>query len=297
MVPKEILKKVRQIEISTRGLVNDVFSGEYHSVFKGRGMEFAEVREYQIGDDIRTIDWNVTARMGHPYVKVFEEERELTVMLLVDASGTEEFGALGPFKVDIAAEICALLALSAIKNNDKVGLIIFTDRIEKFVPPKKGKSHVLRVIREVLYHEPEGRGTDPRAALEYLGRVTRRRAVVFFLSDFLGEPYENPEFRKALKIANRRHDLVAFSLTDPREVDLPNVGLVELEDLETGETVLVDTTDELFRREFGEVASQAVEERNRMFRTLGVDHVALRTDQSYVQPLVRFFRMRAKRLR
>ncbi len=297
MVPKEILKKVRQIEISTRGLVNDVFSGEYHSVFKGRGMEFAEVREYQIGDDIRTIDWNVTARMGHPYVKVFEEERELTVMLLVDASGTEEFGALGPFKVDIAAEICALLALSAIKNNDKVGLIIFTDRIEKFVPPKKGKSHVLRVIREVLYHEPEGRGTDPRAALEYLGRVTRRRAVVFFLSDFLGEPYENPEFRKALKIANRRHDLVAFSLTDPREVDLPNVGLVEREDLESGETVLVDTTDELFRREFGEVASQAVEERNRMFRTLGVDHVALRTDQSYVQPLVRFFRMRAKRLR
>ncbi len=297
MVPKEILKKVRQIEISTRGLVNDVFSGEYHSVFKGRGMEFAEVREYQIGDDIRTIDWNVTARMGHPYVKVFEEERELTVMLLVDASGTEEFGALGPFKVDIAAEICALLALSAIKNNDKVGLIIFTDRIEKFVPPKKGKSHVLRVIREVLYHEPEGRGTDPRAALEYLGRVTRRRAVVFFLSDFLGEPYENPEFRKALKIANRRHDLVAFSLTDPREVEMPNVGLVELEDLETGETVLVDTTDELFRREFGEVANRTVEERNRMFRTLGVDHVALRTDQSYVQPLVRFFRMRAKRLR
>lgn len=297
MVPKEILKKVRQIEISTRGLVNDVFSGEYHSVFKGRGMEFAEVREYQIGDDIRTIDWNVTARMGHPYVKVFEEERELTVMLLVDASGTEEFGALGPFKVDIAAEICALLALSAIKNNDKVGLIIFTDRIEKFVPPKKGKSHVLRVIREVLYHEPEGRGTDPRAALEYLGRVTRRRSVVFFLSDFLGEPYENPEFRKALKIANRRHDLVAFSLTDPREVEMPNVGLVELEDLETGETVLVDTTDGLFREEFSQVANQAVEERNRMFRTLGVDHVALRTDQSYVQPLVRFFRMRAKRLR
>ena len=297
MVPKEILKKVRQIEITTRGLVNDVFSGEYHSVFKGRGMEFAEVREYQIGDDIRTIDWNVTARMGHPYVKVFEEERELTVMLLVDASGTEEFGALGPFKVDIAAEICALLALSAIKNNDKVGLIIFTDRIEKFVPPKKGKSHVLRVIREVLYHEPEGRGTDPRAALEYLGRVTRRRSVVFFLSDFLGEPYENPEFRKALKIANRRHDLVAFSLTDPREVEMPNVGLVELEDLETGETVLVDTTDGLFREEFSQVANQAVEERNRMFRTLGVDHVALRTDQSYVQPLVRFFRMRAKRLR
>ncbi len=297
MVPKEILKKVRQIEISTRGLVNDVFSGEYHSVFKGRGMEFAEVREYQIGDDIRTIDWNVTARMGHPYVKVFEEERELTVMLLVDASGTEEFGALGPFKVDIAAEICALLALSAIKNNDKVGLIIFTDRIEKFVPPKKGKSHVLRVIREVLYHEPEGRGTDPRAALEYLGRVTRRRSVVFFLSDFLGEPYETPEFRKALKIANRRHDLVAFSLTDPREVEMPNVGLVELEDLETGETVLVDTTDGLFREEFSQVANQAVEERNRMFRTLGVDHVALRTDQSYVQPLVRFFRMRAKRLR
>lgn len=294
---RDILKKVRQIEITIRGLVNDVFSGEYHSVFKGRGMDFAEVREYQVGDDIRTIDWNVTARMGHPYVKVFQEERELTVVLLVDASGTEEFGALGPFKKDVAAEICALLALSAVKNNDKVGLAIFTDRIEKFVPPKKGKAHVLRVIREVLYHEPENRGTDPRTALEYLGRVLRRRSVVFFISDFLGEPYRTEEFRRALRIANRRHDLVAISLTDPRELELPNVGLLELEDLETGDTVLVDTTDAQFREEFWRLANDAVVERDRMFQTIGVDHVPLLTDRSYVAPLVRFFRMRARRFR
>ncbi len=294
---RDILRKVRQIEITIRGLVNDVFSGEYHSVFKGRGMDFAEVREYQVGDDIRTIDWNVTARMGHPYVKVFQEERELTVVLLVDASGTEEFGALGPFKRDVAAEICALLALSAVKNNDKVGLIIFTEDVEKFVPPKKGKAHVLRVVREVLFHKPQGRGTDPRGALEYLGRVVRRRSVVFFISDFLGELYRDDEFRKALRIANRRHDLVAISLTDPREIELPNVGLLELEDLETGETVLVDTTNAEFRDEFWRRANDAVVERDKMFQTIGVDHVPILTDRSYVAPLVRFFRLRARRFR
>jgi|YelNatPaOPRAMG01_1025707.scaffolds.fasta_scaffold00010_112 uncharacterized protein (DUF58 family) len=296
-IRREILKNVRRIEITIRGLVNDVFSGEYHSVFKGRGMDFAEVREYQIGDDVRTIDWNVTARMGHPYVKVFQEERELTVVLLVDASGTQEFGALGPFKKDVAAEICALLALSAVNNNDKVGLLIFTDRIEKFVPPKKGRSHVLRVVREILYHKPVGRLTDPRTALEYLGRVIRRRSVVFFVSDFLGEAYRTEEFAKALRIANRRHDVVAISLTDPRELQLPDVGLLELEDLESGETVLVDTTDAEFREEFWRLSNDSVLQRDRMFQTIGVDHVPIYTDQPYVAPLVRFFRMRARRFR
>ncbi|MDZ7372754.1 MAG: DUF58 domain-containing protein [candidate division KSB1 bacterium] len=294
---REILRRVRQIEITIRGLVNDVFSGEYHSVFKGRGMDFAEVREYQVGDDVRTIDWNVTARMGHPYVKVFQEERELTVVLLVDASGTEEFGALGPFKRDLAAEICALLALAAVKNNDKVGLLIFTDRTEKFVPPKKGRAHVLRVVREILYHEPQGRQTDPRGALEYLGRVVRRRSVVFFVSDFLGDVYRSEEFARALRIAHRRHDVVAISLTDPRELELPNAGLLELEDLESGHTVLVDTTDADFRESFCKLANEAVIERYRLFQTIGIDHVAIRTDQPYVAPLVKFFRARARRFR
>ncbi|NUO81345.1 DUF58 domain-containing protein, partial [candidate division KSB1 bacterium] len=235
MIPKEILKKVRRLEIQTRALVNDVFSGEYHSVFKGRGMAFAEVREYVLGDDVRNIDWNVTARTGHPFVKVFDEERELTVMLLVDVSSSGEFGTHEQMKGDIAAEICALLAFSAIKNNDKVGLIIFTDRIEKFVPPKKGRTHVLRVLREVLYHKPEGHGTNITTALEYLNRVIRRKAVVFLVSDFLSEGYE-----KALRVAGKRHDLVAIPITDPRETEIPNVGLVELEDAETGEVHLLD---------------------------------------------------------
>jgi len=206
VIPKEILKKVKRIEIQTRGLVNDVFSGEYHSVFKGRGMEFSEVREYQFGDDIRTIDWNVTARMGKPFVKIFEEERELTVVLLVDVSSSGEFGTVNQMKGEIAAEICALLAFSAIKNNDKVGLIVFTDEVEKFVKPKKGKSHVLRVVREILYHKPKGRGTDIGKALEFLSRITHRRSVVFLVSDFINTDYE-----KALQIANRRHDIIAIS--------------------------------------------------------------------------------------
>ncbi|MFQ5628135.1 MAG: DUF58 domain-containing protein, partial [bacterium] len=235
MIPKEILKKVKSIEIQTRGMVNDVFSGEYHSVFKGRGMEFAEVREYQFGDDIRTIDWNVSARMGCPYIKVFDEERELTVMLLVDASRSADFGTQKQMKGEIAAEICALLAFSAIKNNDKVGLIIFTDKIEIFVPPRKGKKHVLRVIRELLYHKPVGAQTDLSLALEYLSRLITRRAVVFLISDFQDENYE-----QSLRIASRKHDLIAITITDPREVVLPDVGFIELEDAETGETILID---------------------------------------------------------
>lgn len=292
MIPKEILKKVRRLEIQTRALVNDVFSGEYHSVFKGRGMAFAEVREYVIGDDVRNIDWNVTARTGHPFVKVFDEERELTVMLLVDVSSSGEFGTHEQMKGDIAAEICALLAFSAIKNNDKVGLIIFTDRIEKFVPPKKGRTHVLRVLREVLYHKPEGHGTNITTALEYLNRVIRRKAVVFLVSDFLSEGYE-----KALRVAGKRHDLVAIPITDPRETEIPNVGLVELEDAETGEVHLLDTSDPANRQAFAHEAARRGLLREKTLRSSKVDPVDIQTNKPYIDPLVRFFKMRAKRFR
>ena len=292
MVPKEILKKVKRIEITTRGMVNDVFSGEYHSVFKGRGMEFSEVREYQIGDDIRTIDWNVTARMGHPYVKVFEEERELTVMLLVDVSSSGNFGTHERMKGEIAIEICALLAFSAIKNNDKVGLIIFTDKIEKFIPPKKGKSHVLRVLRELLFHKPRGTKTDIADALEYLNRITKRRSVVFLVSDFINKGYE-----KALQIANRRHDIVAITVTDPRELEIPDVGFIELEDAETGEVVLVDTSYSEVRSLYSNRSSEDINRRNKLFKSINVDHIDIQTDKPYVEPLIKFFRMRARRFR
>ncbi len=291
MISKEILKKVKRIEITTRGLVNDIFSGEYHSVFKGRGMEFSEVREYQIGDDIRTIDWNVTARMGHPYVKVFEEERELTVMLLVDVSSSGNFGTVEQMKGEIAIEICALLAFSAIKNNDKVGLIIFTNEVEKFVPPKKGKTHVLRVLRELLYHKPKGTQTNIQEALEYLTRVTTRRSVVFLVSDFIDEGYE-----KALQIANKRHDIVAITVTDPRELSMPDVGFIELEDAETGEVVLVDTSHTETRTTYSHQTAERVRERTKLFQSLNTDHIEIKTNESYVEPLIRFFRMRAKRL-
>lgn len=292
MIPKEILKKVKRIEIQTRGVVNDVFSGEYHSVFKGRGMEFSEVREYQLGDDVRTIDWNVTARMGRPFVKIFEEERELTVILLVDVSSSGEFGTVQQMKGEIAAEICALLAFSAIKNNDKVGLIIFTDEVEKFVAPKKGKSHVLRVVREILYHRPKGRGTNIGKALQFLSHITHRRAVVFLVSDFINADYE-----KALQIANRRHDIIAISITDPRERELPNVGFIELEDAETGETYLLDTTDPAVRRDIAVRSNENALVREKLFRSIQVDHIDISTQQSYIEPLIRFFRMRAKRFR
>jgi len=292
MIPKEILKRVRRIEITTRGMVNDVFSGEYHSVFKGRGVEFAEVRQYQFGDDIRTIDWNVTARYGEPFVKVFEEERELTVVLMVDASSSGEFGTFERMKGEIAVEICALLAFSAIKNNDKVGLLIFTDKVEKFVPPRKGKAHVLRVLRELLYFKPEDRRTDIRTALDYLNRVVRRRSVVFLVSDFLSASYE-----KALRIANRKHDLVAIQIVDPRETELPAVGYIELEDAETGETILLDTRSREVREMFALRAGEAMQERSKLFKSMNIDSIVIRTDQSYFEPLIRFFRMRAKRFR
>ncbi|MBN1780116.1 DUF58 domain-containing protein [bacterium] len=292
MIPKEILKKVRRIEITTRGLVNDVLSGEYHSVFKGRGMEFSEVREYQVGDDIRTIDWNVTARQGHPYVKVFEEERELTVMLMVDASSSGEFGTFERMKGEIAVEICALLAFSAIKNNDKVGLIIFTDKVEKFVPPRKGKGHVLRVLRELLYFQPEDRNTSIGAALEYFNQVIRRRSVVFLVSDFLSKDFERP-----LRIAGRKHDIVAVHIVDPRELELPGLGYVELEDAETGEQILLDTSDPKVRRLFSDRTSAAMTEQDKLFKSMNMDSIIIRTDQDYTGPLIRFFQMRAKRFR
>jgi uncharacterized protein (DUF58 family) len=292
MIPKEILKKVKRIEISTRGLVNEVFSGEYHSVFKGRGMEFAEVREYQFGDDIRNIDWNVSARMGHPFVKVFDEERELTVMLLVDVSSSGSFGTDQQMKGEIAAELCAVLAFSAIKNNDKVGLMIFSDKIEKFIPPRKGKKHVLRVIREILYYKPEDARTDMNVALETLSRVIKRRSIVFLISDFMTENFE-----RALQVANRKHDLIALSVTDPREVEMPNVGFVELEDAETGETILIDTASAGVRSRFYAESRTQRDKLEKMLKSIGVDHVNIFTNQSYVEPITRFFRMRAKRMK
>ncbi len=291
MIPKEILKKVKRIEIATRGLVNDVFSGEYHSVFKGRGMEFAEVREYQIGDDIRNIDWNVTARSGHPYVKVFDEERELTVMLLVDVSSSGNFGTTSQMKGEVAAELCAVLAFSAIKNNDKVGLMIFSDKIEKFIPPRKGKQHVLRVIREILYFKPEDSRTDLNVALEYLSRVIKRKSIVFLISDFLTENYE-----KSLQVANKKHDIIAIDIIDPREVEMPSVGLLELEDAETGETVMVDTSNPAIRGSFYSQSKEERETREKFFKSIGVDNININTDRSYVEPITKFFRMRARRL-
>jgi uncharacterized protein (DUF58 family) len=292
MVPREILKKVRLIEISTRGLVNEVFSGEYHSVFKGQGMTFSEVREYQFGDDIRSIDWNVTARTGSPFVKVFEEERELTVMLVVDVSASGNFGTQERLKGEVAVELSAVLGFSAIKNNDKIGLILFSDRIEKFVPPRKGRKHVLRVLRELLYHKPEGRGTDIGVALEYLSRVVSRRAVVFLVSDFMGENFFRP-----LSVVGKRHDLIAVRMRDEREAELPPIGLLEMEDPETGERLVVNTSDPAFREAFAQSAKRRREDLDRDFRRCQVDVIDIETGQPYVEPLMRFFQRRMRRFR
>jgi len=297
MVPREILKKVRHIEISTRGLVNEVFSGEYHSVFKGRGMTFAEVREYQFGDDIRSIDWNVTARTGSPFVKVFEEERELTVVFVVDVSASGDFGTTVRLKRDLAAELSAVLAFSAIKNNDKIGLIIFSDRIEKFVPPRKGRRHVLRVLRELLYHEPQGTRTDMGGALEYLSRVVRRRAVVFLVSDFLGPAFQGERFLRPLSVAGKQHDLIAIRLGDPREEELPAMGWVEMEDPETGERIVVNTSDSEFRQAFVDRSRERTARLDKDFLRSRVDVIDIETGKPYVEPLMRFFKKRLRRFR
>ena len=290
MLPKEVIKKIRRIEIRTKKLVNELFSGEYHSTFKGQGMEFEEVRLYEPGDDVRLIDWNVTARMGLPYIKKFREERELTVVLLIDVSSSGQFGTRDSFKNDTAAELGALLAFSAIKNNDKVGLIIFTDQIEIFVPPKKGRAHVLRIIREILYFKPQGKGTNIAAALEYFNKVIRRKSVVFLVSDFLSEGFTKP-----LQIANNKHDIIAIKVSDPREITFDDVGLIELEDAETGEVLIIDTGSKEFRKEFAAQATEDVAGLKKGFRSINLDFISIRTDQSYISPLINFFKMREKR--
>lgn len=290
MLPREIFKQVRQIHLRTSRLVDDVLAGAYHSTFKGHGMEFEEVREYSPGDDVRAIDWNVTARRGQPYIKRYVEERELTVMLLVDLSASGLFGSVTKLKTEIATELCAVLALSAIRNHDKVGLLLFTDRIEKFLPPQKGKHHVLRVIREVLYFQPQGRRTDIGQALEYLHRVSHRRTVSFLVSDFLATGYEKP-----LRLAHRRHDIIPISITDRREASLPRVGFLALQDLETGEHVLVDTTSAAVRAAYQRRRSTAVTQRQQLFQALGMDMVEIQTDAPYMPPLIRFFRKRERR--
>ncbi|MDI6794291.1 MAG: DUF58 domain-containing protein [bacterium] len=292
MIPKEILKHIHRIEITTSRLVNDIFCGQYESVFKGRGMEFSEVREYQPGDDIRTIDWNVTARFGHPFVKKFVEERELTVMLLVDSSGSQHFGTRDKLKAEIAAEISSVLAFSAIKNNDRVGLISFTDQIELFIPPKKGSSHILRLIRDIIYHEPEGKGTDIKIALEYLNDVIKRKAVVFLISDF-----KSSEFEHVLKVTNKHHDLIAIRLVDPVEEELPALGRIQLEDAETGEITVINTTYQSVREAYSSLNLDKTRALKNLFKTTSLDWVEISTDKSYVKPLIAFFRARARRFR
>lgn len=291
MLSSELMQQIRRIQIRTNRAINDLLAGQYESVFKGQGMEFKEVREYVPGDDVRSIDWNVTARTGHPHVKVLAEERELTVMLMVDMSGSGRFGSVSRFKNELAAELCAVLAFAAIKNNDKVGLVIFTDDVELFVPPKKGSNHVLRVIREVLCFQPKGTGTDIPAALHFLNGIQKRRAVVFIVSDFMDAEYE-----QALSIANRRHDVIAAAVSDPREETLPDVGLAALRDAETGHEMLVDTSDATVRADYEKAARQRAARRDEVFRRTKVDAMHVRTDKPYVDEIHRFFRMRERRL-
>lgn len=294
MITTELMKKIRRIEIRTRRLVNDSYAGEYHSVFKGRGMEFDEVRPYQYGDEIRTIDWNVTARMGSPYVKRYVEERELSVLLLVDASASENFGSVKQFKRELAAELTAVLSFAATTNNDKVGLLIFTDQIELYIPPRKGRRHVLRLIRELLAFEPNGRGTDIEMALETANQILKRRSIIFLVSDFLAEP---DGYKKALAITNRRHDVIAIDLHDPLETKIADVGLLALEDPETGEIAWVDTSSHSWQKAFNQSASRLENDKLKVLRWANVDHIAIGTDEDYTAPLASFFHERARRIR
>jgi uncharacterized protein (DUF58 family) len=289
--PAEILKKIRVLEIKTRGLVETAFAGDYHSVFKGRGMNFEDVREYQPGDEIRAIDWNVTARLGTPFVKKFTEERELTVMLIVDVSASGNFGSTSQSKRELAAEVACLIAFSAIRNNDKVGLLLFTDRVELFIPPKKGRSHTLRLIREILFFEPEGRGTNPALALDSLNKIVTRRAVVFFISDF-----QAPDFSKTLAVSARRHDFIAIHVQDEREKVLPNIGIITLEDAETGEQIEIDTANRTTRTRFVDLANEQEVELARTLRRNNIDAIALRTGEDYLPALRSFFKQRERRL-
>ncbi|KAB2647162.1 MAG: DUF58 domain-containing protein [Verrucomicrobia bacterium] len=292
---RDILKKIQRLELKTRGLVAATFSGQYRSVFKGRGMNFEEVREYQPGDEVRSIDWNVTAKYsevhGAAYVKKFTEERELTVMLVVDVSASGEFGSVHLSKRELAAEVACLFAFSAIRNNDKVGLILFSDHVELFIPPKKGRIHTLRLIREILYFEPKGRGTQPAEALDYLNQVLHRRSVVFLISDFL-----TPDFSRQLAVTSRRHDLIAIPIVDPREEELPDVGRLTLEDAETGEQIEINTSDRATRLGYLKAVDQRTAERMRDFRRKRIDAISLKTDQDYLPALRSFFRTRERRL-
>lgn len=289
--PKDILKKIRRLELRTRRLVNSTFAGQYHSVFKGRGMNFEEVREYAPGDEIRSIDWNVTARMNTPYVKKFTEERELTVLLVVDVSASGTFGSVELSKRELAAEVASILAFSAINNNDKVGLLLFSDEVELYIPPKKGRLHTLRLIREMLYFQPKGRGTNLAGALDYLNRVTSRKAVVFLISDFLA-----PDFAKALTIASRRHDVVAMPVRDPGECDLPDVGIVTLEDAETGEQIDINTGSRAIRQGLKDLEETRIKSLERLLRSRRIDIVPLATNEDYLLPLRAFFTQRERRL-
>ena len=290
MIPKEILKEVKHIEIKATRLVNDLFGGEYESVFKGRGMEFSEVREYVPGDEIRTIDWNVTARSQHPFVKKYIEERELTVIFVVDGSASLQFGSRSKLKSNVAAEIAGLLAFSAVKNNDKVGLLIHTDQVEKYVPPKKGRSNVLRVVREILYYKPQAKKTNLKSAIEHLSRILTRSAVVFVISDFLDTGFE-----KALKILHQKHDLIAIQILDQREQEIPTCGWVELEDAESGETVLVNTNNKNFRETYQKSVKRRQDQLDYLFKLSGIDAVKIMAGASYVGPLIKFFHKREQR--
>ncbi len=293
MLSSELVKKIRRIEIRTRRLVSDSFGGEYHSVFKGRGMEFNEVRPYQVGDEIRSIDWNVTARTGEPYIKRYTEERELTVLLVVDASGSGDFGSVGQMKRELSAELTAVLAFSAASNNDKVGLLIFTDRVELFIPPRKGRRHILRIIRDLLTFEPAGHGTDIKLGLETANRVLKRRGIIFFISDFLDDL---SNFERSLAITNRRNDLVAIDLHDPLENKIADVGIMAVQDSETREVVWVDTGSRAWRNQFANLAERQHKARLRAFNRATVDRIPITTNSDYADALMRFFKRRAARL-
>ena len=287
MDTNDLLKRVRKIEIKTRGLSRHIFAGEYHSAFKGRGMAFSEVREYQYGDDIRNIDWNVTARFNHPYIKVFDEERELTVMLLVDVSGSREFGTAVRFKKALIAEISAVLAFSATQNNDKVGVILFSDKVEKFIPPKKGRQHILRVIRELIEFTPERTQTDVAVALQYLTNAIKKRSTVFVISDFI-----SPQFEDALKIASRKHDVVALRIYDAHEATMPAIGLVQFRDAETGQTIWADTSSVKVRQQYEQHWNGIRRRLDELFRRSGIDNALIRTDEDYVKPMMKLFKQR-----
>ncbi|MEO0095685.1 MAG: DUF58 domain-containing protein [candidate division WOR-3 bacterium] len=297
MIPADFIKKIREIEIRTKKLVNTTFAGEYKSSFKGTGIEFVDVREYLPGDDVRSIDWKLTARMGRPYVKKFVEERELTVILCVDASGSSHFGTRNQLKIEQAAMVAATLAFSAVRNNDKVGLLFFTDRVEKYIPPKKGRFHVLRLIRDILYFQPEHRGTDPIQAIEFLMHILRHKAIVFFISDFIGSGFEPQKIRIPMGVVAKKHDLVVIKITDPKEEEIPKLGIVEFEDLETGELITINTNDAKLIEQYKNFTLKKSSEHERLLKSIGIDYIDLKTSEDFTPKLHKFFEERARRYR